>query len=80
MKKSFLLNQPLDFSNFLIITSSPNLSFKISFAFPNPSINPNSLALLPAQNSPENSSISPFLSLEPLLSSTTLIKSLCKSN
>ena len=76
----FWLNQPLDFSNFLITTSSPNFSFKISCAFPIPSINPKSFALLPDQNSPENSSISDLFSLDPLLSSTTSIKSLCKSN
>jgi hypothetical protein len=60
--------------------SSPNFSFKISLALPNPSIKPSSFALLPAQNSPENNSIPSFLSLDPLLSSTTLIKSLCRSN
>ena len=74
-EESFLLNQPLDFSNFLITTSSPNFSFNISLALPMPSIKPSSFALLPDQNSPENSSISDLLSLVPLLSSTTLIKS-----
>ena len=75
-EESFLLNQPLDFSNFFIITSSPNFSFKTSFALPTLSIKPRSFALLPDQNSPENNSISDLLSLDPLLSSTTLIKSL----
>ena len=75
-EENFLLNHPLDFSNFLIITSSPNFSFKTSLALPTLSIKPSSFALLPDQNSPENNSISDLLSLEPLLSSTTLIKSL----
>ena len=42
---------------------------------------PSSFDLLPDQNSPENSSIPEFLlSFDPLLSSTTFIKSLCKSS
>ena len=49
-------------------------------ASPTSSIKPNSLAFDPDQNSPENNSISDFFNLEPLLFSTTLIKSLCKSN
>ena len=53
---NFLANQPFGFSNFLIITFSPNFSLRIWFAFPIPSINPNSLAFLPDQNSPENNS------------------------
>ena len=78
---SFLLNQPLDFSNFLITTSSPNFFLKISFTFPIPLTKPSSFDLLPDQNSPENNSIPEFLlSFDPLLSSTTFIKSLCKSS
>jgi hypothetical protein len=76
LEDNFLASHPFDFSNFLIIKSSPNLSFKISFALPIPSIKPNSFALLPDQNSPENNSMSFFFSLIPLLSSTTFIKSL----
>ena len=78
---SFLLNQLFGFSNFLIVTSSPNFSFKISSALPMPSINPNFLAFDPDQNSPVNKSGLPsFFSLVDLLSSTTFIKSACKSN
>ena len=46
-----------------------------------PSIKPNFLALDPDQNSPVNKSGLPsFFSLVDLLSSTTFIKSECKSN
>ena len=79
-EESFWLSHPLDFSNFLITTSSPNFSFSISLALPIPSINPKSFALLPDQNSPEKSSTSDLLSFSPLLFSTTSMKSLCKSN
>jgi signal peptide peptidase SppA len=69
------------FSNFLITTFSPNFSFKISSALPKPSIKPKSFALEPDQNSPVNrSGFLSFLSLVDLLSSTTFIKSECKSN
>jgi hypothetical protein len=61
----------------LITTFSPNFFLRISSAFPIPSIKPKSLAFLPDQNSPEKSSISEsFFSFDPLLSSTTFIKSL----
>ena len=77
---NFLLNQLFCFSNFLIITSSPNFCFNIWFESPISSIKPSSLALFPDQNSPENNSTSDFFSFEPLLFSTTSIKFLCKSN
>ena len=79
-EESFWLNQPLDFSNFLITTSFPNFSLRTWWASPNPSINPKSLALLPDQNSPEKSSTSDLFNFDPLLFSTTSIKSLCKSS
>jgi hypothetical protein len=60
----------------LITTSSPNFSLRILFALPIPSTNPRSFAFFPAQNSPENNSTLSFLSFDPLLSSTTSIKSL----
>jgi len=73
---NFLFNQLFGFSNFLIITSSPNFSFKISSALPNPSIKPNSFALDPDQNSPVNKSgLLSFFNFTDLLFSTTFIKS-----
>ena len=79
--ESFLFIQLFGFSNFLITTSSPNFSFNISSAFPNPSIKPRSLALDPDQNSPVNKSkFLSFFNFVDLLSSTTFIKSECKSN
>ena len=77
---NFLLNQPLDFSNFLITTSSPNFSFNTWLASPISSTRPKSLALLPDQNSPENNSTSVFFSFIPRLVSTTFMKSLCRSS
>ena len=76
MKKVFDLTIPFDFSNFLIITSSPNLSFNISCALPIQSINPKFFALLPDQNSPEKSSTPDLINFDPLPFSTTSIKSL----
>ena len=73
--ESFWLSHPFVFSNFLIITSSPNFSFKISCASPMPSINPNFLALEPDQNSPENNSTSVLFNFAPRLFSTTFMKS-----
>ena len=52
MKTSFLAIKPFGFSKFLIITFSPNLSFKTWSALPNPSINPSLSDVLPVQNSP----------------------------
>ena len=75
-EESFLAIHPFGFPNFFISISSPNLSFKISLKFPSPSISPRSLDFFPVQNSPENNSVPEFLlSLFPLLSSTTSIKS-----
>ena len=74
--ESLLDIQLFCFSNFLIITSFPNFSFKTLFIFPISSTSPSSLAFLPDQNSPENNSIPiSLLSLFFLLSSTTSIKS-----
>ena len=50
--------------------------YLISCALPIPSINPKFFALLPDQNSPEKSSTSDLFNFDPLLFSTTSIKSL----
>ena len=74
--ENFLDIQLFGFSNLLITTSFPNLSFKTSLIFPISSTRPSSLAFFPDQNSPENNSVpESFLSLFFLLSSTTSIKS-----
>jgi len=72
----FLDIQFFGFSNFLIMTSLPNLSLRTWFKLPISSTNPSSFAFFPDQNSPENNSSPKFLfSLFFLLSSTTSIKS-----
>ena len=73
---NFLARKPFLFSKFLIITLSPNFSFKIWSAFPIPSINPSLSAVLPVQNSPVKILFfSGSFNFDPLLVSTTLIKS-----
>ena len=78
---SFLAMKPFGFSKFLIITFSPNFSFKIWSAFPIPSIRPKPKAVFPVQNSPVNILFfSGSFSFDPLLVSTTFIKSACNSS
>ena len=78
---NFLAIKPLGFSKVLITTLSPNFSFKIWSAFPMPSTNPSFSEVLPVQNSPVKILFfSGSFSFEPLLFSTTLMKSACNSN
>ena len=79
--ESFFAKKPFRFSKLLIINLSPNFSFSTWSAFPMPSIKPNFKEEDPDQNSPVKVLFfSVSISFEPLLSSTTFIKSEWSSN